>query len=196
MEEELYDIPDFEGYQATKSGKIWSKKSNKFLQGGIDEKGYLRYCLQTKEGQKSVRGHQLIALTFIPNPNNYLQVNHKDENKKNNNVDNLEWCDNNYNYHYGNHIFNVAESNKKKIWKCDKTTHEKIQMYDSMKEASIDNNIKSYSQIGKVCRNEAKSAGGFWWCFDDEKDLTKSLTKEKKENIINISKSKGDIINE
>ena len=35
----LYDIPNFEGYQATKSGKIWSKKSNKFLQGGIDEKG-------------------------------------------------------------------------------------------------------------------------------------------------------------
>lgn len=50
---------------------------------------------------KSIKIHRLVALSFIPNPNKYLQVNHKDEYKLNNNVNNLEWCTAKYNINYG-----------------------------------------------------------------------------------------------
>ena len=66
-----------------------------------DEKGYLRTCLCKNSVSKFYLIHRLVAQTFIPNPNNLLEVNHKDGNKANNNVENLEWCNAKYNCNYG-----------------------------------------------------------------------------------------------
>lgn len=79
-------------------------------------KGYRQVCLIDKYGNKQLKYvHKLVALTFIPNPNNYSFVNHKDENKENNNVSNLEWCDSYYNNTYNNRHIKVGEKIRKYV---------------------------------------------------------------------------------
>lgn len=95
-EETLFPIPTFDGYYITKSGQVYScKKSNKpkRLKFVINRYGYVAYTLVRNKPYHTFL-HRLMALTFIPNPNNLPQVNHKDGNKLNNTVENLEWCTN------------------------------------------------------------------------------------------------------
>lgn len=66
----------------------------------VEDRGYLKLHL-CKNGKKKTKYiHQLVAEVFIPNPNNYKEINHKDSNPGNNKVDNLEWCDREYNLNY------------------------------------------------------------------------------------------------
>lgn len=87
-------------YLIYENGDLYSKKTNRFLSGKIDNVGYRVYALaignkrskKTKQKlSKMIYAHRLVAEYFIPNPNNLPYVHHKDENKLNNNVDNLEW---------------------------------------------------------------------------------------------------------
>ena len=88
-------------YGATRSGQVYSFIRGKFLQQIKNSRGQyqVRLCKDGKPAQYVV--HRLVAQLFIPNPNNLPQVNHKDEDKTNNIVDNLEWCDSKYNNNYG-----------------------------------------------------------------------------------------------
>lgn len=79
------------------SEKTSQYRTEKFSIGHTTKKGYLSIKLQNGFSLKSIVVHRLVAIHFIPNPDNLPQVNHKDGNKKNNNVDNLEWCDNSHN---------------------------------------------------------------------------------------------------
>ena len=94
------DIPWCNKYMVNENGEVYSKLSNKVLKKGYFKDGYVKYILHTDEGRKTVKGHRLVAQTFIPNPNNYPQVNHIDGNRENNNVNNLEWCTAKYNVNY------------------------------------------------------------------------------------------------
>ena len=84
------------GYQIFADGTIISR-SGKPLIGGIDKKGYKRVCISDNGSQFTLKVHRVIAEKFIPNPENKPQVNHKDGNKLNNCVDNLEWVTNSEN---------------------------------------------------------------------------------------------------
>ena len=75
-----------------------------------DNKGYAEVALWKNSSRKLYMVHRLVAEAFIPNPNNLPQVNHKDENKKNNQVDNLEWCTQAYNNIYGTRLERVRQS--------------------------------------------------------------------------------------
>lgn len=96
------DCKGYEGrYQISNMGRIWSIVSQRYLKGNIDTDGYIDVKLTAKNGKvKKERVHRLVALAFLPNPTGLPMVNHKDENKQNNCVDNLEWCDNKYNANY------------------------------------------------------------------------------------------------
>lgn len=109
MKKEIWkDIPGYEGlYKVSNLGNVKSLKRNGIkgiiLKGEKDEFDYKRVTLCKKNKTKKYKVHRLVAQAFIPNPNNLPQINHKDENSKNNNVENLEWCTAKYNSNYGNH---------------------------------------------------------------------------------------------
>lgn len=84
-------IEGFENYQVFSTGKIYSLKSGKYLKPSIDKGGYHKVDLWKGKKRYTRRIVRLVAETFIPNPNNKPQVNHKDGIKSNNEVSNLEW---------------------------------------------------------------------------------------------------------
>ena len=92
-------IDGFDEYFISNKGRVkstkWGKEQIRKL--SVTKKGYLHVRINGK----TLRVHRLVALAFVDNPNTYPEVNHKDENKKNNEASNLEWCDRNYNMNYG-----------------------------------------------------------------------------------------------
>ncbi len=105
MAEIFRDVFDFPNYEISNTGKLRNKSSNKFIKGKFDKDGYIEVSVRHKEGdinskRRFFRLHRLVALAFIPNPDDKPLVDHKDGNKTNNNVDNLRWAtnsENNYN---------------------------------------------------------------------------------------------------
>ena len=103
MKEIWKDIKDYEGlYQVSNLGNVKSLKTNKNLYYS-KSKNYLRVSLNKNGIRKGYSIHRLVAQAFIPNPNNYPCVNHKDCNGNNNKVNNLEWCTYKQNNSYKNH---------------------------------------------------------------------------------------------
>lgn len=84
----------------TPDGLCIMKGRHKWLYPTVDRCNYLRFTVKHDNHSKAIFVHRLIAETFIPNPNHYQQVNHKDEDKLNNNASNLEWCTSKYNSEY------------------------------------------------------------------------------------------------
>ena len=97
LEGEIWkDLPEYEGlYQASNKGRI--KRNNHLIKLIIQKTGYLNVSLCKNGISKTCRVHKLIAKIFIPNPNNYQSINHKNGNKQDNRVENLEWCTQSYN---------------------------------------------------------------------------------------------------
>lgn len=116
MQEIWKDIEGYEGlYQVSNLGRV--KSLDKYINSGIKNnsyvkrkekilklkfnQGYYEVTLTHNHKRRFCKVHRLVAQAFIPNPNNFPQVNHKDENKLNNCVENIEWCDAKYNCNYG-----------------------------------------------------------------------------------------------
>ena len=117
MEEVWKDIEGFEGlYQVSNIGNVKSLVNNK---GVAREKVlkptivsvYLHVNLYKNKTRKTYNVHRLVAKAFLPNPQNYPCVNHRDENGENNNVENLEWCSYKYNTNYGSRNERAGKAN-------------------------------------------------------------------------------------
>ena len=114
-DDEIKDIKGYEGlYGVTEDGKVYSYTSKKFLKRTLDIEGYEQVILYKNKHRKTYKVHRLVALAYIPNPNNFPQVNHRDENKTNNNVSNLEWCTAKYNSNYGTRTERIISKTKGK----------------------------------------------------------------------------------
>lgn len=117
--EEWRDIPGWEGvYQVSNKGNIVSLNYNRTRKRRlriprIGKGGYLYINLHKSGVTKTMKIHRIVAMTFIPNPKNLPQINHKDENKLNNNAENLEWCDSSYNNKYGSRPRKVLDAHKR-----------------------------------------------------------------------------------
>lgn len=167
MEEIWKNIEGYEGYyQISSTGKIKSlkyhdlkRKIPKIIKWRITNKGYAQIILSVNNIQKRYSIHRLVALHFIPNPNNYPCVNHKDENPLNNNITNLEWCTYSYNTNYGNCISKIKEKSvgkKGSIPVIQKSLNgEFIAEYWSVGEASRVTGI-SHTTINDCCRGFKK----------------------------------------
>ena len=113
------DIDNFIGkYQISNYGRVkslnyWGGKKEGIMKPVPDKNGYLCVGLKNSDdGRKEIclKIHRLVAIAFIPNPQNLPQVNHKDEDRTNNCVENLEWCDVRYNLNYGSHNEKLRKS--------------------------------------------------------------------------------------
>lgn len=158
------DIEGYPNYQISNMGRVKSLGNNKtrkekILKSGKNEKGYLIVNL-FKEGKgKSFKVHRLVATAFLPNPNNLPQVNHKDENKTNNRVDNLEYCDSKYNMNYGTR----TEKTQKPILQFSKTG-EFIKKWDSAIQVERELGFNQ-GNISICCKGKLKTAYGYRWCY-------------------------------
>lgn len=185
------DIQGYEGYQVSNEGNVKSLKygKEKILTPTINGRGYYHTVLRKDCKSTTVYIHRLVAQAFIDNPNNYPQVNHKDENKTNNAVSNLEWCTRSYNMNYGTAIQRmiantdykartantdykartantdykaIAVKNGKKVL-CIETG----KIYDSTMEVERELGF-AHTHISSACRGKRKTCGGFHWSFLDQ----------------------------
>lgn len=172
--EEWRMIPGYEGlYMVSNLGRVFGLKSKCILKEEIDIWGYYRVTLWKNNKYKHFKIARLVAMAFIPNPNNLPCVNHKDENKANNCVDNLEWCTQEYNNNYGTRVTRAAK--KKSIKVAQYTSDfpcELIKVWNSATEASRElrkQGVKVYdSNINRCCNGQRKTAGGFGWGYWEE----------------------------
>jgi hypothetical protein len=112
---ELKQIPGWEGlYSISQNGDVYSIKSNKFLKPRQSMDGYNRVCFCINGSRYEQRVAKLVAMTYIPNPENKPQVNHKDYNRINDSIDNLEWCTNleNSKYSFNEKRYMIPETYK------------------------------------------------------------------------------------
>ena len=108
----MRDIKGYEGlYAVTSCGKVWSYKRNIFLKARDKGLGYVKVALTDRNGKvKEHAIHRLVAEAYIPNPDNLPEVNHKNEERAKNNVQNLEWCTRQYNTNYGSRASKFAKA--------------------------------------------------------------------------------------
>lgn len=168
------EIKGYEGlYEVSENGEVRSRP-RKGSAGGLmkshkDAKGYLVLGLTKQGRQTTKRIHRLVAEAFLPNPDNLPEVNHKDEDKTNNCVSNLEWCTTQYNHDYGTRTQRAAETQCRKI-RCVETGEE----FNSITEAALSKGVDR-SGLSKVCQGKLHELGGYHWCYaeDENPDTTK-----------------------
>ena len=164
MNEVFLDIPGYEKlYQISNFGNIKNIKTGRILRPFKDKDGYLQVDLFKNGIKKRAVVHRLVAQSFIPNLTNLPQVNHKDEDKTNNFVDNLEWCDNKYNINYGTRTKRSAESHQKPILQFDKHGLY-LREWSSATKANKETGINN-KNISECCLGHRGSAGGYIWKY-------------------------------
>lgn len=185
MKEVWIDIAGYEGlYQVSNLGRIQSLprvnlcvnrkyvRKGKVLKGMSDKDGYL-YVLLSKEGvQRKFLIHRLVAKHFIPNPQNFPQVNHRNEVVDDNRLENLEWCDCVYNIRYGTGIKRRAklQTNKHGAKAVLQFTldGEFVREFPSTMEIVIVYGFRQ-SHINECCLGKAKSSYGYVWKYKDKR---------------------------
>lgn len=169
MNEIWKDIPGYEGlYQVSNMGRVLSlhyRKSNKarLLSPRKERHNYLNVFL-CKNGHKEIKKiHQLVALAFLPNPNKYTEINHKDENPQNNRADNLEWCSRNYNMNYGNRASKFIEASGHKILQMDMSCNV-IKEWPSVRTAAKHIGVANQNLFATL-KGRQKTCGGYKWKY-------------------------------
>lgn len=167
MKNEVWKImKEHSNYEVSNLGKIKNKTTGRIRKTSINNKGYEQFIVYIDKKPKTFYVHRVVANNFLENLNNLPEVNHKDENKLNNRVDNLEWCDGCYNLHYGTRIERIINKKKPlyiKIIQKDKNKNI-IKIWENIDEIVCNNNYHR-SNIYKCCQGKLKTAYGYIWDY-------------------------------
>ena len=106
-------IKNFPDFKISNRGRLYNKKTNRYLSGRPNTNGYWQVRLRNKDGYKDILIHRLVGEYFVHNLVMGTQINHKDQNKNNNRWSNLEWCDPKDNINYGTRTIRAAETYKR-----------------------------------------------------------------------------------
>jgi hypothetical protein len=173
-------IVGFEGcYVVTSDGRIFSVRNGKYRERklAMDRGGYLVVSLWANNKNKQFKVHRLVAEAFIPNLKNKRCVNHKDGDKQNNSISNLEWVTHGENKHHAFSVLGERHWMKDKhgalcihhkvVEQIDPNTQEVIAVYNGAQEAY---RLTGFSQgnISSVCRGQRKIANGFIWRYRND----------------------------
>ena len=153
----MKDIENYEGlYAVTSCGKVWSYKSKRFLRPYANTDGYQRISLCKNGEVKKYYIHRLVAEAYLPNPENLPQVDHIDNDKTHNYLNNLQWITNRDNSRKANNkpiLQYDLDGNFVKEWNC---------AADVGKEASVN--------ICNCLKGRQKTACGYIWKYKNEED--------------------------
>lgn len=161
-------IRGFPGYEVSNFGRVKSLARDYFYGSHGDmmlkpdtARGYERVTLFRDGMRHRFQVHRLVADAFIPNPDDLPFVNHKDENKANNRVENLEWCTHLYNSNYGTRNSRISERVSRKVAQLTKDGTV-VRIWDSMTEAARETGAH-LSEISKCCKRPEYTAAGYGW---------------------------------
>ena len=151
MINEIKGFEEFEGYGITSCGRVYSFKTKRFLKSIKNNRGYLQVQLTNgTQHKKTVKIHRLVALAYMPNPNNYDTVDHIDENKEHNYINNLRWM--------------TREENKNRSW-CKKVYCVELdKVFESAAAAARELGLDR-SKISNVCNGKRNKTGGYHFQF-------------------------------
>ena len=162
IKEEWKDIPGYDGYyEISNTGRIRICNSGKILKQSDHTSGYKSVRLWNGSNYKNHYVHRLVAEAFIPNPDNKPTVNHKDENRKNNSANNLEWMTYLENNEYGNRKKKFILSRSKPVRAYDKYGNVVFE-FEGTRSAERMLGI-NHTNIGRCANGKSKTAGGYIW---------------------------------
>lgn len=182
-------IKDFPNYTIDTDGNVKNIKTGRTLKWRISGNGYYGVSLWKNKKEYKKYIHRLVCEHFLPNPDNLPQVNHKDENKQNNCVENLEWCTAKYNSNYGTcqkrkvmhtdyknrkkpDIDYFEQASKRNMLEIGKKISTRVicietnKVYDGTRDAERKTGIE-HSSISKCCKGKLKTAGGYTWIYEN-----------------------------
>lgn len=173
IKEEWRDIQGYEGlYQVSNKGRVKSTRNNIILKPAMNNHGYYWVDLLNHGIRKHATIHRLVAQAFIPNPNNYPQVNHIDENTINNQVSNLEWCTAQYNHDYGTRneraIKHMAEAISIPVVQLS-LNYELIKYWKSASSVNIQG--IEHQHIAECCSGKIRTYKNYHWLYKKDFDL-------------------------
>lgn len=156
---------DYEGYEVSSEGRVKNSKTGRILRPDL-RSGYRYVVLRGKKEYI----HILVAKAFIPNPSGLPQVNHKNEDREDDRVSNLEWCDAKYNANYGTRNERIKKNNyklgrPKEVYQYS-IAGELIRTWTSTRTIETYMGI-CHTSISKCCRGITKTCGGFIWKFKE-----------------------------
>lgn len=156
-------VQEYDHYEVNEIGQIRHIKRKKNLSLRVNPNGYAYVNFNINGHRKNFAVHRIVAQAFLPNPNNYSEVNHKDYNKLNNNVNNLEWVSGSQNK---KHMF-LKEENKKvrgKMVEQYSLKGEYIKTFSSISDAAKEIGC-AVSAISNCCSGRNKTSMGYYWKF-------------------------------
>lgn len=161
MQDEIWKNTEYDGYMVSNKGKVKNIKTNHILAPSLC-RGYPQTQIKCQDGKWHTKKiHRLVASVFITNPNNYPQVNHKDGNKQNNRVENLEWCSAKYNNKHSKIVLKNRWGGKHIL--CVETGD----VFESTKDFERKTNRCS-AAIRRVLCGQAKTSCGYHWEYTDK----------------------------
>lgn len=172
INEEWKDVVGYEGlYQVSNQGRLRSFHKNKcsLLAPCVGKHGYVVTLLHKGKSRKNARVHRLVAEAFIPNPDNLSSINHKNEIKTDNRVENLEWCTAKYNSNYGTSAQRIAEKQSVAVLQYD-LNGILVRRYNGLSEAERLYGYKHCS-ISEVCSGKKLSYMGCIWLYEGDEHL-------------------------
>ncbi|MBQ9347067.1 MAG: NUMOD4 motif-containing HNH endonuclease [Oscillibacter sp.] len=175
--EEWRAVKGFENrYEVSSLGRVRSlnyrmrKGCIRVLKPAMNSDGYLNVHLYALDGGGTYKIHRLVAEAFLPNPGGLPEVNHKNENKSDNRVMNLEWCDRDYNIHYGTISKRIVAKQSKAVMAVDPETGCVVYTFPSAEAAKVKGFVPS--EISRCCRrvNNRKFHSGLLWMYAIESE--------------------------